>query len=220
MLETLKSDLNDCELYARAHKQIDSLDSCFIIDIGERLPNFFKNQYADYLQDRYHSLDKPTFDSFKSFLNREQERINSTFPQRFLGLAQDRSDKSHAPAKLKVHQASINVKTEPSNYRPSPVTQHSQSHTRHPPVCFICSTASKTNRHLLNECNTYRNMTSQQRYDNIKTAGHCINCLQQHHLKNCIHNCKCRHCGKHYQHKHTTSLHALYTTRTSPRKCG
>ena len=154
MLETLISDLNDCELYVRAHKQIDSLDSSFIIDIGERLPNFFKNRYADYLQDRYHSLDKPTFDSFKSFLNRELERINSTFAQRFLGLAQDRSDKSHAPAKLRVHQASINVKTEPNNYRPSPVTQHSLSHTRQLPVCFICSNPSKTNRHLLNECNT------------------------------------------------------------------
>ena len=98
VLETLISDLNDCELYARAHKQINSLDSSFIIDIGERLPNFFKNRYADYLQDRYHSLDKPTFDSFKSFLNRELERINSTFAERFLGLAHDRSDKSHAPA--------------------------------------------------------------------------------------------------------------------------
>ena len=220
VLETLISDLNDCELYARAHKQIDSLDSSFIIDIGERLPNFFKNRYADYLQDRYHSLDKPTFDSFKSFLNRELERINSTFAQRFLGLAQDRSDKSHAPVKLRVHQASLNVKTEPNNYRPSPVTQHSQSHTRQPPVCFICSTPSKTNRHLLNECNTYRNMTLQQRYDNIKTAGHCINCLQQHDLKDCIHNCKCRHCGKHYQHKHTTSLHALYTPVFPPESAG
>ena len=130
MLETLISDLNDCELYARAHKQINSPDSSFIIKIGERLPNFFKNRYADYLQDRYHNLDKPTFDSFKSFLNRELERISSTFAQRFLGLAQDRSDKSHALTKLRVHQASINVKTEPNYYRPSPVIQHSQSHTR------------------------------------------------------------------------------------------
>ena len=140
-----------------AHKQIDSLNSSFIIDIGEHLPNFFKNRYAVYLQDQYHSLDKPTFDSFKPFLNREVERINSTFAQRFLGLAQDRSDKSHAPAKLRVHQASINVKTEPNNYRLSPVTQHSQSHTRQAPVCFICSTPSKTNRRLPNECNTYSN---------------------------------------------------------------
>jgi len=41
-LEKLISDLNDCELYARAHKQTNNLDSSVIIDIGERLPFYFK----------------------------------------------------------------------------------------------------------------------------------------------------------------------------------
>ena len=40
--------------------------------------------------------------------------------------------------------------------------------------------------------------------------------MQQHDLKDCIHNCKCRHCGKHYQHKHSTFLHALYTPVLPP----
>ena len=70
-LEKLISDLNDCKLYAQAHKQTDHLDSSFIIDIGERLPFFFKDRYADYLQDRFGHLDQPTFVSFKQFLNRE-----------------------------------------------------------------------------------------------------------------------------------------------------
>ena len=35
-LEKLISDLNDCELYARAHQQMHSLDSNFIVDVGER----------------------------------------------------------------------------------------------------------------------------------------------------------------------------------------
>ena len=43
-LEKLISDLNDCELYARAHRQSSSLDSSFIIDIGERLQFYFKNR--------------------------------------------------------------------------------------------------------------------------------------------------------------------------------
>jgi len=43
-LEQLISDLNNCELYARAHKQISSLDGSFILDIGERCPTFFKNK--------------------------------------------------------------------------------------------------------------------------------------------------------------------------------
>ena len=52
-IENLISDLNDCELYARVHKQTDHLDSSFIIDIGEGLPFYFNGRYADYLQDRF-----------------------------------------------------------------------------------------------------------------------------------------------------------------------
>ena len=42
-LEKLISDLNDCELYARAHNQESSLDSSFILNVGERLLSYFKN---------------------------------------------------------------------------------------------------------------------------------------------------------------------------------
>ena len=41
-LEKVISILNDCELYARAHKQMHNLDSNFIDDVVERLPFKFK----------------------------------------------------------------------------------------------------------------------------------------------------------------------------------
>ena len=56
----------------------------------------------------------------------------------------------------------------------------------------------------------YKDMTVQVRHDCIIRAGHCINCLSSHHLKDCPNDCKCRHCGKQYPHKHTTSLHDLF----------
>ena len=77
-------------------------------------------------------------------------------------------------------------------------------------MCFVCSTKDTEHRHLLNACNTYKRMTLSKRYETITAAGHCSNCLLKHNLNNCTQDCKCRQCGKHYPHRHTTSLHELY----------
>jgi len=92
-LQQLISDLNNCELYARVHKQISSLDSSFILDIVERCPAFFKNKYTDFLLDHFNNLNLPTFESFKLFLNQKLKRINTTFAQRFLGTPSDQPTK-------------------------------------------------------------------------------------------------------------------------------
>ena len=216
-LEKLISDLNDCELYARAHKQTDHLDSSFIIDIGERLPFFFKGRYADYLQDRFGHLDQPTFVSFKQFLNRELQRINSTFAQRFLGLSQDRtSDKTRPSAKLRVNQTNVDLKADSVTNKPSSSTQHqkntSQAQSKQAPACFICSTPNTEQRHLLYNCATYQHMTPHKRREAIVRAGHCINCLKHHLVKDCTLLNKCKRCTKTHTQKHATSLHDLYTT--------
>ena len=80
-LEKLISDLNDCELYARAHQQMHSLDSNFIVDVGERLPYNFKKQYTYFLHDNFGSTEQPSFDSFKQFLNRELQVVKTTFAE-------------------------------------------------------------------------------------------------------------------------------------------
>jgi len=112
-LEKLISDLNDCELYARAHKQIAALDSSFIIDIGKRLPFYVKNRYADFLQDHYNNPEQPTFASFKDFLNRELQRTNTTFAQRFLELSKERTYNKTLTqtSKMRVHRANIETTT-------------------------------------------------------------------------------------------------------------
>ena len=110
-LENLISEVNDCELYARVHKQTDHLDSSFIIDIGERLPFYFKGRYADYLQDRFRHLSR--------LRNSELWRIHSAFSQRFLGLSETRS-----PTKLRVNQTNVDVKTNSVTHKPSSLKQH------------------------------------------------------------------------------------------------
>ena len=214
-LEQLLSELNDCELYARAYKQTSSLNSSFILDIAERLPFYFKTRYTDYLVDHCGNPDDPSFDTFKFFLNRELKRINTTFAQRLLGSAPERSIKTNASQKVKVHQTSAEVKQ--TTHTPPLVSQNtlvtSNTHSgnqRQPPVCFICSTKDTEYRHLLNACNTYKRMTLSKRYETITAAGHCTNCLLKHNLNDCTQDCKCRQCGKHYPHRHTTSLHELY----------
>ena len=210
-LEQLISELNDCELYARAYKQTEALNSSFIADIAERLPFYFKNRYMDYLLDHCDNLDDPSFATFKSFLRRELKRINTTFAQRILFTSHDKGAKTNTPQKVKVYQTSAEAqKTTTTSSYTTPRNLGFSANQRQLPKCFVCSTPNKEYRHLLSSCDKYKNMTVQVRHDSIIRAGYCINCLSSHHLKDCPHDCKCRHCGKQYPHKHTTSLHDLF----------
>ena len=219
-LEQLISELNECELYARAYKQTNLLNSSFILDIAERLPFYLKNRYTDFLLDHCDNPDDPSFETLKEFLRRELQRMNTTFAQRLLGPAPKKIEKSVAPHKINVRQASVEVKqitpkfkshTETStSFTPQNKVGNSKTQQRQPPLCFICSTATKEYRHFLNECNTYTAMNPHTRHDSIVSSGHCINCLLKHQVKDCTQPCKCRHCGKHQSLRHTTSLHYFY----------
>ena len=82
-LEQLISELNDCELYARVHKQVSSLDRYSILDVADRLQFYIKNRYADFLLNHCGNPNDPSFETFKNLLNRELHRSNTTFIQSF-----------------------------------------------------------------------------------------------------------------------------------------
>ena len=222
-LEKLLSDMNNCELYARAHQQTSALDSWFILDIGERCPFYFRNRYTEFLLDHYDNPDQPTFESFKLFLSRELRRINATFAQRLLGLtANEKLERSRPPTKMRVHKISADPKVECST---SNLANKIQKVTREPPptttappkslsVSFICSSEHEEVRHLLFNCGSFQNWSRQRRKDALMKVGRCFNCYQRHHVKDCKLPCKCRHCGATHIQKHATSLHDLYTVRS------
>ena len=223
-LEKLISELNNCELYARAHKQTHCLDSSFILDIGERCPYYFRNRYTDFLLDHYDNPDQPSFESFKLFLHRELKRINTTFAQRFLGTSNDKLDKNRPFAKIRVHQANVGVG--PSAYRaplnvPKPNQLQSPvaaKQTKALPICFVCSSKNSENRHFLFNCGVYQNWNPERRRDELIKARRCLNCYQPHPVKDCKLLCKCKHCGSAHSQKHATSIHDLYSTSGESRK--
>ena len=201
-LEKLISELNDCELYARAHKQTHSLDSNFIIDVGERLPFHFKKQYTYFLQDNYGSTEQPSFDSFKQFLNRELHVVKTTFAERFLCSSFEQGNRSRPLQKVKIHQANIQNQKETS-IQTTPLTTCTQrkphvadeaNKQNQSPKCFICSSERVEKRHFLYNCDNYLSLTPEEKQNAILRAKRCINCLQNHDVQDCRFPCKCKFC--------------------------
>ena len=102
----VETGLNDCELYARAHKQLHNLDSNFIVDVGEQLSFDIKKQYIYFLHDNFGSTEQPSFDSFKQFLNRKLQIVKTTFAERFL-CSPDREEKNRPTQRAKVHHTNV-----------------------------------------------------------------------------------------------------------------
>ena len=222
-LEKLISDLNDCELYARAHQQMHSLDSNFIVDVGERLPYNFKKQYTYFLHDNFGSTEQPSFDSFKQFLNRELQVVKTTFAERFL-CSSDRGEKNRSTQRAKVHHTNVQTKTGNSATTTSIITRSAPvasapseaSKWQQSPRCFMCSTETSEKRHLYN-CDNYQRLTPEEKRNAIIQAHRCLNCLQSHSVEDCKFPCKCKHCKQHMAvPKHTTSLHETYIIRPFP----
>ena len=164
-LEKLISDLNDCELYARAHQQMHSLDSNFIVDVGERLPYNFKKQYTYFLHDNFGSTEQPSFDSFKQFLNRELQVVKTTFAERFL-CSSDRGEKNRSTQRAKVHHTNVQTKTGNSATTTSIITRSAPAASapseaykwQQSPRCFMCSTETSEKRHFLYNCDNYQRL--------------------------------------------------------------
>ena len=199
-LEKLISDLNDCELYARAHQQMHSLDSNFIVDVGERFPYNFKKQYTYFLHDNFGSTEQPSFDSFKQFLNRELQVVKTTFAERFL-CSSDRGEKNRSTQRAKVHHTNVQTKTgnlatttsiitrsAPAASAPSEASKWQQS-----PRCFMCSTETSEKRHFLYNCDNYQRLTPEEKRNAIIQAHRCLNCLQSHSVEDCKFPCKYKH---------------------------
>ena len=219
-LEKLISDLNDCELYARAHQQMHSLDSNFIVDVGERLPYNFKKQYTYFLHDNFGSTEQPSFDSFKQFLNRELQVVKTTFAERFL-CSSDRGEKNRSTQRAKVHHTNVQTKTGNSATTTSIITRSAPaasapseaSKWQQSPRCFMCSTETSEKRHFLYNCDNYQRLTPEEKRNAIIQAHRCLNCLQSHSVEDCKFPCKCKHCKQRMAvPKHTTSLHEIYNT--------
>ena len=219
-LEKLISDLNDCELYARAHQQMHSLDSNFIVDVGERLPYNFKKQYTYFLHDNFGSTKQPSFDSFKQFLNRELQVVKTTFAERFL-CSSDRGEKNRSTQRAKVHHTNVQTKTGNSATTTSIITRSAPaasapseaSKWQQSPRCFMCSIETSEKRHFLYNCDNYQRLTPEEKRNAIIQAHRCLNCLQSQSVEDCKFPCKCKHCKQRMAvPKPTTSLHEIYNT--------
>ena len=133
-----------------------SLNSNFIVDVGERLPFNFKKQYTYFLHDNFGSTEQPSFDSFKQFLNRELQVVKTTFAERFL-CSSDRGEKNRSIQRAKVHHTNVQNKTrnsEPKPYAitrstPTPSAPSEASKLQQSPRCFLCSTEISEKRHFL-----------------------------------------------------------------------
>ncbi|KAL0883918.1 hypothetical protein ABMA27_015986 [Loxostege sticticalis] len=66
-----------------------------------------------------------------------------------------------------------------------------------------CSLCTNKHEHLY-QCSTFKNWSSKQRFDFVKSNGYCFNCLSsKHRAINCNSQSKCRQCaGKHHSMLH------------------
>ncbi|XP_053699086.1 uncharacterized protein LOC128746060 [Sabethes cyaneus] len=93
--------------------------------------------------------------------------------------------------------AKFDPKPDSRTVRNKTTSYHSSSSDNHP-KCILCKQS-----HSLSQCEEFKNLSPQKRFDIAKRHGLCINCLRSSHLlKNCAAG-SCRTCNK----RHHTLLH-------------
>ena len=228
--KTFRDELTQCFVYAHSYKKPELLEGRLVVDLARRLPNFAKQRFLDYLNDRCGSTCDPTFGNLMEFVKREEDSKSSDFSVQLMTDEKSErvtkfSDKSSVFPAVKVKKTSAQI--ENSNYRTGvgklnrgsfPVKGVCVSDNRNndlvivPPQCFVCRLQNSDSCHKVVNCQTFRRMTPSERKEIVFKARRCFNCLEKHVVKDCVKNCDCRKCLGSNVGKHFFMLHDCFVS--------
>ena len=150
------------------------LEGRLVVDLPRRLPNFAKQRFLDYLNDRCGITCDPTFGNLMEFVKREEDSKSSDFSVQLMTDKKSErvtkyNDKSSVFPAVTVKKTSAQI--ENSNYRTGvgklnggsfPVKDLCVSNNRNndsvivPPQCFVCRLQNSDSCHKLVNCQTFR----------------------------------------------------------------
>ena len=225
-MKSFNDDLNTLEVYAYAHDEYHKLSGQLLIDTANRLPNTLKRRYIDYLHRNGMSLNQPSFESLREFVEQEIKMSTSDYAQAFFK-SEDKNKTREGVAgrgEFRVGQVAVgnssSKQSDTASGRSSGVGSSAhpkrefKSGDKKPPVCFVCSRVDG-GRHYLGDCKRFTQFSAKEKRQAVISAGRCLNCLSTEHLvRDCACRSKCRSCGPQFKIKHAIALHACYATET------
>ena len=84
-LKAFNEELNLLEVYAYAYDELEKLSGQLTLDTANRLPNFLKRRYLDYLTKIRTDLNRPGFEALRAFVAHELSVSTSDYAQAFFG---------------------------------------------------------------------------------------------------------------------------------------
>ena len=153
-LKSFNKYLNALEVYAYAHDEYHKLSGQLLIDTANRLFNTLKRRYIDYLHRHGMSLNQPSFESLREFVEQEIKMSTSDYAQAFF--KSEDKDKSRegvaGRGEFRVRQVAVgnssSKQSDTASGRSSgagssahPKREY-KSGDKKPPVCFVCSTVA------------------------------------------------------------------------------
>ena len=219
-LKAFNEELNLMEVFAYAHDEVNKLSGQLLLDTANRLPNFLKRRYLDYLTKIGADLNRPGFDALREFVKHELSVSTSDYAQTFFG--SDDKEKSRDTAsggrrnnQVRVRQVFLSeaqqhagaAKTRPDQTKEDFKKTH--ANTSVPPICFVCNDSKI--RHFLADCEMFKSFSPLKKRRAIGDANRCLNCLSRGHIvKDCKQSSKCRQCAPTCSKKHAAALHDWY----------
>ena len=213
-LKSFNEELNLLEVYAYAHNELEKLSGQLTLDTANRLPNFLKRRFLDYLTKIGSDLNRPGFDSLRGFVAHELSVSTSDYARTFFGSdekgkSRDAGSGGRKNNQVRVRQVVLSEEGQRSSLISSGTErpmESSHNQMKLPPFCFVCD--NNKSRHFLADCDKFKSFTPHQKRKTVVEAYRCLNCLSRGHTaRECKQPSKCRQCGPSCSRKHTTALH-------------
>ena len=217
-LKTFNEELNLLEVYAYAHDEVQKLSGQLLLDTANRLPNFLKRRYLDYLSAIGADLNRPGFDALRGFVTHELSVSTSDYAQTFFGSdekekSRDTSSGGRRCNQVRVRQVGLSEAQQKVGAGNSELdrtkdifSKQKYPNSNLPPFCFVCN--DNKSRHFLADCQKFKSFTPEQKRKTIRDADRCLNCLSRGHIvRDCRLPSKCRQCGPTCSRKHASALH-------------
>ena len=183
-LRTLSYFLTTCNCAMKRVSYMDMLNHAPNLQvIVTKLPLYLQDEWCDKAYDMIQELGQVTFEDMVKFVARAPDRVNN--PIYGLEAMKDAGYGKIQTPQMAPHQQ---------------VTNCNEQKTRLPESdCVLCF-----NRHTLDRCKQFLEMTIEAKQHIIKEHGLCFGCLGRNHIsRECTQKHKCQKCGKH----HPTALH-------------
>ena len=117
-LKAFNEELNLLEGYAYAHDKLKKLSKQLTLDTVNRLPNFLKRCYLDYLTKIESDLNRPGFEALRAFVAHKLSVSTSDYAQAFFGSddkgkSQDFGSGGHKTNQNRVRQVVLSDEPQP-----------------------------------------------------------------------------------------------------------